>query len=240
MRQAPRPGDDHHPGRRRQHERRGGALRGSQALRCALRRARRAQEQGAQPRRGGEPHAPRSVLAHRGRDRAPAQASVVGQLRAHGQARHRGRPHRAAQDHARLPRGHVVPVARQHPGLVRLAAAVVGASHPRVVPAAQDSGRRQLGRSGRAHCGAQRGGGAGQGARGRGARARPRQRRGGALPGRGRAGHVVLVRPLPILAPGLARLERPGHEGRVAPDHPARDGARHPLLLGGTHDDDGH
>lgn len=50
------------------------------------------------------------------------------------------------------------------------------------------------------------------------------------LSGRGRARHMVLVGPFPLLVPRLAgRDERPG---RVAPYNPPRDGAGYPLLLG--------
>ena len=55
--------------------------------------------------------------------------------------------------------------------------------------------------------------------------------------GRGRARHVVLVGPVPVLGLRLAR--RHARHAHVLPDDIARDGARHPLLLGRAHGDDG-
>ena len=106
------------------------------------------------------------------------------------------------------------PLPREHPGLVRLAAALVGAPDPGVARP-QRRGSRRPGVPRRVH--------------------RPRVEAG---PGRTR--HLVLERPLAILHPRLARRD-PGAR-QVLPDQPEADerpgdGLRHPLLLGRAHDD---
>ena len=56
--------------------------------------------------------------------------------------------------------------------------------------------------------------------------------------GRGRAGHVVLVGPVPVL--GVRVAARHAGPGALLPDLAAGDRPRHPLLLGRAHGDDGH
>ena len=50
---------------------------------------------------------------------------------------------------------------------------------------------------------------------------------------------MVLLRPVALLDPRVARRARRGPRP-LLPDVDARDGARHPVLLGRPHDDDGH
>lgn len=51
-------------------------------------------------------------------------------------------------------------------------------------------------------------------------------------PGRGRAGHVVQLGPLPVLGVRVAGRGQRGPQG-LLPHHAAGDGHGHPLLLGG-------
>ena len=121
----------------------------------------------------------------------------------------------------------MVQVARQHPRLVPLTPAVVGPPDPRLLRDTQGQGAQGAG--GRRLAGRRPRDGA------RGARLRGGGR--GAAPRRRRARHVVQLGALPLFDAGLG-TGRPRvcrHEGGLAPHHPPRDGARHPLLLGSAH-----
>jgi valyl-tRNA synthetase len=105
----------------------------------------------------------------------------------------------------------------QHPRLVHLAPALVGAPHPGLLlwelqacerhPRGDALGLREM-------------------------------RLEGARPGRRRARHLVLERALALRDARLAREDALARE--VLPRERSRDGLRHPLLLGRPHDDDGH
>ena len=58
------------------------------------------------------------------------------------------------------------------------------------------------------------------------------------LPGRGCAGHLVQLRPVPLLHAGLAAADRARPRPLLSHLLPG-DGQRHPLLLGGAHGHDG-
>ena len=123
----------------------------------------------------------------------------------------RRRPHalRAGALGEDLPR-----VDGEHPPLVHLAPAVVGAPHPGLVLRRLRAPRRLAHRPHRV----------------------PEVRRRRA-PGRGRARHLVLVGPVAVLDDGLAGEDR--RPRALLSDHRAGDRLRHHLLLGGAHDDDG-
>jgi valyl-tRNA synthetase len=67
------------------------------------------------------------------RHRTDAETAVVGGLREHGERRDGRREIQGAGNHPRLHGTHLVPVAGEHPGLVRFAAAVVGPPNSRVL-----------------------------------------------------------------------------------------------------------
>jgi hypothetical protein len=155
---------------------------------------------------------------------APALAGV-GVRRAH---------HRAHEVRKNLPR-----LAHGHTGLVHLEAALVGTQDPGVLRA---QGRRRA-----------RGGARGRGERvilrvRRRARRRGGVRQGerharrcvwrwlGVVPGRGRFGHVVLLRLVAVLHAGVAEGRRGGF-GKVLPHDGDGDGPRHLVLLGRAHGD---
>ena len=93
--------------------------------------------------------------------------AVVGGLQGHGGGRRAGGARRPPGDRSPRVRGHVVPVAGQHPGLVHLAAALVGPPHPGLLRPGRGRGPGRRGHALGGHeelgRGAQRGGGAGKG-----------------------------------------------------------------------------
>ena len=158
----------------------------------------------------------RPLPALRDGRRADAVDAVVREDGAAGQAGHRGGG--AGQDQVR-PRELVedlLPLDAQHPRLVHLAAAVVGAPHPGLVLRQVQRDRRWRAR-------------------------RPPPAASAAAPtaqaGRGRARHLVLVVALAVRDAGLARRDARAQD--LLPDDGARHRLRHPLLLGGAHDDGG-
>ena len=119
---------------------------------------------------------------------------------------------------ANHPRGvgeDVRPLPREHPGLVHLASALVGAPDPRVARAERrDQGRARRGRP-----------------------SAPRRR---LEAGPRRARHVVLERALAVLDARLAGQDARARRSsirRTRSSERSRDGLRHPLLLGRPHDD---
>mmetsp|Transcript_91177 Transcript_91177/g.266916 ORF Transcript_91177/g.266916 Transcript_91177/m.266916 type:complete len:212 (-) Transcript_91177:1504-2139(-) len=143
------------------------------------------------------PHdAPGSLLEVEGHHRTLPEAAVVDELQGSGRQERVGPARGRAEDRAGVPPPDVVPLAGEHPGLVYLPAAVVGAPHPRLP---RDQARAADGdvvhwpNNG----GGQAEGSGEAGGEGRGARA-----------GRGRPRHLVLLRPLPLL-----RLRLAGHRG---------------------------
>ena len=133
-RAAPRPGADQHPhaGCEDQRQRAGGLPR-PRPLRGAQARARRSAGAGAAGVGEAAQAQGAALRAHRRDRRADAHRPVV---RAHGRARQArpgsGRPRRGQV----LPRAldhHLQPLAREHPGLVHLAPALVGTPDPGLV-----------------------------------------------------------------------------------------------------------
>eukprot|EP00958_Prasinococcus_capsulatus_P012731 scaffold1283_cov321-Prasinococcus_capsulatus_cf.AAC.7 len=241
---APRPRVPLHLHGRGRHQRpRRRALPRPAALRGARARGGGAARGGPAARGGGQQDAPGPLLAHQGCDRAARQAAVVGALRGHGARRVRGGARRRAGDRAVAVRGGVVPLAGGHPRLVHLAAALVGPPHTGLLRAPPGRRPLRLRRHGLLLRDARPVGGGAHAGGGARARRGPLRRRGGgggagADAGRGRAGHLVQLGAVPLLHAGLAR-EHAG-PGAVLPHEPAGDRARHPLLLGGAHGDDGH
>mmetsp|Transcript_19217 Transcript_19217/g.67846 ORF Transcript_19217/g.67846 Transcript_19217/m.67846 type:complete len:696 (+) Transcript_19217:602-2689(+) len=235
VRPPSRPARDHHLHGHGRDQRERRAVHGRDAVRRALPDQEAAGGDGPAARRREQQDAHPDLQPQRRRHRAAAQAAVVGELPVDGQGGGGRRARRFAQDRAGLPRGHLVPLAGQHPRLVHQPAAVVGPPRARVLRHHQGprgrgrpQQRRLLGR------GARRGRGATHGRRAlwRG--------RGGhhARAGRGRAGHVVQLGAVPLQHRRVAGHGAPRLQG-LLPGHAARDGPRHPLLLGGAHGHDG-
>src|SRR6185436_1399669 len=80
------------------------------------------------------------LLALRHRDRAESLVAVVREDGAPGRARDRGREEGPGEVLPGALEEGLPPLAREYPRLVHLAAAVVGASHPGVVPRRRDEG----------------------------------------------------------------------------------------------------
>mmetsp|Transcript_33173 Transcript_33173/g.76524 ORF Transcript_33173/g.76524 Transcript_33173/m.76524 type:complete len:419 (+) Transcript_33173:1469-2725(+) len=211
-------------------------VRRNDAIRRAYRRGKGSRCQGPLRRQETQQDAPRHLLPLRRHSGTHDHPPVVRQLQLHGQTRRGRRPRRRPQDPPRGTREDLVPVARQYSRLVRQPPAVVGTPDPGLV-------RHPKGREGRQQ---ERHGvflpldrGQGRGRR-QGQGRRPPQvsgRRGGSVPGRGRVGHLVLLRPLSLFRLRMAQPDR-RHEG-VLSHHPPRDRVGHSVLLGRAHGHDG-
>ena len=164
---------------------------------------------------GAVPPQRRPLLPVPDRGGAVGEHAVVREDEAAGRPRHprgaRGRdpdrPGAVGED--------VLRVDGEYPRLVHLPADLVGASHPGVpLPRVrEDDGRDRTAFA-------------------------VRGVRGDRHPaGRGRSRHLVLLRPLAVLDPRVARKD--GGSRTVLPHVRAGDGIRHPLLLGRADDDDG-
>ena len=140
--------------------------------------------------REAPPHRPaRRPLGHAAR--AVPDRPVVLRRQDPGAGRHRRGRGRAHPLRAAPVGEHLLRVDAQHPALVHLAPALVGPPDPGLVRPGRPGVRR--------------------GERGRGRRRRPRPLRPcrAAAPRRGRARHLVLLGPVAVLDPGLARARRP-------------------------------
>ncbi len=216
-RQAPRPRArvDPEPGRHDERQRR--PLRRHGPLRRPQGREEGPRGEGPRPGIEAAPARPAPQRAQRQRRRADDLHAVVREDAAARRARARRRPRGQDEDHPRGVDEDLRALDVEHPGLVHLPPALVGPPDPRVL-------LRRL----RAHHGDHRG--------------VPRRLRGlrrdEAPPGRGRARHVVLVRPLALRHARLARGD--ARAAQVLPRERSRDRLRHPVLLGRPHDDDGH
>ena len=199
---------------------RAGSLPGPRQDGGAQARARRPPSAGPD-REGGAARPHRAARRPLGRsDRALAHGPVVRRCRDAGEARHRGGGDGPHPLRAPALGEHLFRVDAQHPALVHLAPALVGAPHPGVVRAGRPRLRRR-------HRG--RGGGAG------GAALRPER---AARPRRGRAGHLVLIGPLAVLDARLARAD--GRARDLLPQQRPDHRLRHHLLLGRPDGDAGH
>mmetsp|Transcript_4630 Transcript_4630/g.19735 ORF Transcript_4630/g.19735 Transcript_4630/m.19735 type:complete len:266 (-) Transcript_4630:1389-2186(-) len=184
-------------------------------------------------------HASSAIAARRRDHRAARLRAVVREDGFHGGAGARRVGVRRAHHRAHQVRKNLPRLAHGHTGLVHLEAALVGTQDPGVLRA---QGRRRA-----------RGGARGRGERvilrvRRRARRRGGVRQGerharrcvwrwlGVVPGRGRFGHVVLLRVVAVLHAGVAEGRRGGF-GKVLPHDGDGDGPRHIVLLGRAHGD---
>ena len=219
---APRDRLDQHLRRQGAAQRRGaGEVSRARSLRGA--QACRRRPGGAGPRR--EDRAARARRAARParqcRHRAVADRPVVRQRGRAGQAGHRRGRERQDQVRAEELGEDLLRVDAQHPAVVHLAPALVGAPDPGVVWAGRQDVRRIRRGVAPQSCG-------------KGVATR---RTVCAEARRGRARHVVLVGAVAVLDAGLAGRDQ-GAEA-LLPDQRARHRLRHHLLLGRAHDDDG-
>ena len=184
-RPAPRSPRTDHPGRRRDDHRHRDALRRARPVRCA-RRHRGRPRGGRRPRgRRAARDGHRALPAQQRHHRAAAQDAVVHPDDAARGAGARGDPQRTDPDPPRAIREDLGALADRHPRLERLAPAVVGSPHPRLVlPGWPRDGVVRRGRSGRLR------------------RLRPARRRAPAGPRHLR--HLVQLGAVAVLDPGLA------------------------------------
>ena len=214
-RRAPRLRQDQHHERRRDHLRGGRRLRRARPLRGPQARAGRPRgaRRAGQDRRARPLGGPLLPLPHG--HRAVALGPVVRRHEAARRAGDRGRARRSRDVPPQALGERLLPLDGQHPRLVHLSAAVVGAPDPGVL-------LRRLRHDGRQH----------------GRPDRVPHVRGSDAAGRGRARHVVL---LAALAVRHARLARAHARGRLLlPDQRAVDRARHPVPVGRPHGHERH